>query len=350
MRKIKIAQIGVGHDHAGVIFSALNRLTDIFEVVGYAEVPEDNIPDAWAQERLKKERYNYQTAKKYTVEELLSMSDLDAVAIETYDLNLVKYAQMAADRGLHIHMDKAAGESAEAFEKLLSTVRKKRLAFNMGYMYRFNPAIRKAFEKVGRGEIGKTYSIDAEMSCYYDSDKRQWLDGFQGGMMQYLGCHLIDLIVRLQGVPEEIIPYNCSTKADGVQTKDLAFAVLKYSNGISTVKSSMLASGGYVRRHFVIQGENGTIDICPLEKYGEGPSYLISSKTTDYTLEDGWTGAGRTKESETFDRYGGMLTAFAAMVRGERGYEVDLETEARVERCLLAACGLPVDYKKKIEL
>ena len=183
MRKIKIAQIGIGHDHAAVVFSAINRLTDIFEVVGYAEVPEDDIPDPWAQDRLKKQKSNYQNAKKYTVEELFSMSDLDAVAIETYDLNLVKYAQMAADRGLHIHMDKAAGESAEEFERLLSTVKRKNLVFNMGYMYRYNLAIRKAFERVERGEIGKIYSIDAEMSCYYAADKRQWLDGFQGGMM-----------------------------------------------------------------------------------------------------------------------------------------------------------------------
>ena len=348
-RKIKIAQIGVGHDHAHVVFEALNRLTDVFEVVGYAEVPEDDLDYEWTKNNKQSRAYAYKNAKKYTVEELLAMPDLDAVTIETYDLNLVKYAQMAAEKGLHVHMDKAAGESAEEFEKLLSVVKQKRLAFNMGYMYRYNLAIQSAFERINQGEIGRVYSVDAEMSCYYAKDKREWLGGFQSGMMQYLGCHLIDLIVRLQGVPNEIIPYNCATLSENVTAKDLAFAVLKYDSGVSSVKSSMLDCGGYMRRHLLINGEKGTIEIRPLEYYA-GDSAKIKSKTTNYTVEDDWTGTGTQTESDTFDRYEGMLEAFALMVRGERGLEVDLETEARIQRCLLAAGGLPCDYKAEIKL
>ena len=348
MKKIRIAQIGTGHDHAGVTFAALRRLTDIFEVVGYAEVPEDDLDYIASKEHHKNDLWAYEGAKKYTVDELLSMRDLDAVAVETYDLNLVKYAQMAVNKGLHVQMDKAAGESAEEFEKLLKTVKEKKLVFNMGYMYRFNPLIRQAFERVRKGELGRVYSVEAEMNCYYGKDKREWLEKFQGGMMQYLGCHLIDLIVRLQGVPEEIIPYNYATGADGVQTKDVAFALLKYPNGISTVKSSMIDAGGYVRRHLTIHGEKGTIRICPLEK-GEGGVSNISTKMVDYLPSDGWHGLGRTTNSGVFDRYEGMLSAFAEMIRGERGLEVDLETEARVHRCLLTACGIPYEYKTKIE-
>ena len=283
------------------------------------------------------------------MEEILSMPDLDAVAVETYDLNLVKYAQMAAEKGLHIQMDKAPGESAEEFEKLLSTVKQKNLAFNIGYMYRFNPLIRQAFEKTKNGEIGKVYSVDTEMSCFYGKDKREWLNGFQGGMMQYLGCHLIDLVVRLQGVPDEIIPYNYATGVDGVDAKDVAFAVLTYPNGVSTVKASLICSGGYVRRHLTVCGEKGTICVTPLEKFAFSPSG-ITTRSTTYTPEDGWGGLGKSEESEPFDRYEGMLSAFAQMVKGERDREVDLETEARVHRCLLAANGMNVDYKGKINL
>ena len=87
-------------------------------------------------------------------------------------------------------------------------------------MYRFNPLIRNAFERVKNGELGKIHSIDAEMSCFRPKDKRDWLGFFQGGMMQYLGCHLIDLVVRLLGVPKEIIPLNCSTGYEGTVAKD----------------------------------------------------------------------------------------------------------------------------------
>lgn len=340
MSKIKIAQIGTGHDHASTTFAALRRLPDIFEVVGYAQVPEDDgVFEPWA----------YEGTKEYSVDEILNMSDLDAVTVETFDLNLVKYAQKAADKGLHVQMDKMP-DSVEGFEKLLSTVKKKDLAFNIGYMYRFNPLIRQAFEKAKSGELGRIYSVEADMSCIHGKEKREWLGKLPGGMMQYLGCHLVDLIVRMLGVPDEIIPYNYATGYDGVKSKDVAFAVLKYPNGISTVKTSALDCGGYVRRSLAIHGEKGTIEIRPLEKNEGAPSY-ISTKATEYHPEDGgWTGYGKETKTDIFDRYELMLTAFAAMVRGEKNYEVDLETEAIVNRCALAACGTVCDYKKSVSL
>ncbi len=352
MKKIKIAQIGTGHDHADQVFTSLKAMRDIFDVVGYAKVPEDERGYAWRENHFKRVACAYENAKEYTVDEILAMPDLDAVAIETFDLNLVKYAQMAADRGLHIHMDKAAGESAEEYEKLLSTIKEKNLAFNIGYMYRFNPAIQHTFEKVKSGEIGKIHSVDAEMNCYYASDKREWLEQFQGGMMQYLGCHLVDLIVRLRGVPDEIIPYNIASGADGLKTKDMAFAVFKYEDGICTVRSSMLDVGGSARRHIIVNGEKGTIAISPMERVEpqqKGYVYALSTTLEQYYLENSW-GEGKKTTYEVFDRYQGMLAAFAEMVCGERGYEVDMETEARVQRCLLAANGMQCDYKAKINL
>ena len=44
MRKVKIAQIGIGHDHAGQIMNTLRNMSEVFEVVGYA-IPEDDTTD-----------------------------------------------------------------------------------------------------------------------------------------------------------------------------------------------------------------------------------------------------------------------------------------------------------------
>ena len=35
MKKIRIVQIGIGHDHATAAIGSLRKLTDLFEVVGY---------------------------------------------------------------------------------------------------------------------------------------------------------------------------------------------------------------------------------------------------------------------------------------------------------------------------
>lgn len=47
-------------------------------------------------------------------------------------------------------------------------------------------------------------------------------------MMFFLGCHLMDPILQLQGVPERIIPLNKSTGYEGI---------LEYKNGVSYVKN-----------------------------------------------------------------------------------------------------------------
>lgn len=352
MKKIKIAQIGIGHDHAADIFSTLQYLNNDFDLVGYAEVPGDDLPYEWTKKNYQAKQDVYKNAKKYTVEEILAMPDLDAVAIETFDESLVKYAQMAADRGLHIHMDKASGLDINAFEKLLSTVKQKNLVFNMGYMYRFNPSVQETVERIKKGEIGKIHSIDAEMSCYYGSDKREWLESLPCGMMQYLGCHLVDLVVRLQGVPEEIAAFNSATGYDNVSAQDLGFAVFKYADGVSTVKSNMLDCGGFLRRHLIVNGELGSLIVSPFEKAeGKTEEYLVgmSSKLTSYSLKEAW-GEGVEKKIPTFDRYFSMLLAFAGTVRGERKAEVDLETEARIARCLIAACGRDCNFKGEIKL
>lgn len=347
MKKIKIAQIGVGHDHAGQIMETLRRMSDIFEVVGYAIPDDDETSFEWQKNLLKSCESKYEGIPRYTVEEILSMPDLDAVAIETFDLLLVKYAQMAADRGLHIHMDKAPGESAEAFEQLLSTIKRKDLVFSIGYMYRFNPQVVRVFECAKNGEFGKIHSIDAEMSCFYVKGKRDWLSSFQGGMMQYLGCHLIDLAVRLMGVPEEIIPINVSTAYQGTTAKDCSLAILRYPNGVATVRSSMGDCGSFGRRHLIVNGAEKCMEVRPMERHEKDDRfrYALSSDSTSYAVR-----GSEHEHSDIFDRYQGMLASFAEMLRGNRKYNIDLETEAIVHRCLLAACGIECNYKEKIEL
>ena len=97
MKKIKIAQIGAGHDHANAAISTLKLQSDIYDLVGYAVVDGDEPVydnNQWA----------YEGVKKMTVDEILNYPELDAVCIETEDRRLTEYAVMAAEKGLHIQM------------------------------------------------------------------------------------------------------------------------------------------------------------------------------------------------------------------------------------------------------
>lgn len=103
-KRIRIAQIGIGHNHAADKMVALRALTDDFEVVGFAE---DN--PVWLEQRGGLEAYR--GLRRMTEAEVLGMEGLDAVAVETDGFELVPTALRCAERNLHIHFDKPGGES-----------------------------------------------------------------------------------------------------------------------------------------------------------------------------------------------------------------------------------------------
>ena len=337
MKKIKIAQIGVMHDHASAAIGSLKRISHIFDLIGYARPDDDG--KAYLEP--------YKDVPEMTVEEILNYPGLDAVAIETNELNLTKYARMAADRGLHIHMDKPGGTSAEDFDKLIDTVNEKKLVFSTGYMYRFNPQVTKALEMAKRGDFGDIYAIEAHMDCLHPAEKRQWLGQFPGGMMFFLGCHLIDLIVQFMGVPDEVIPMNAAIGHEGTTSEDYGMAVLKYKGVPSFAKSCAAEPGGFMRRQLVICGTKGTMEIKPLEYFVEGGLQKTDMRFVDMELaeKDGWGSIGELTPSEVYNRYDTMMTTFAKTVAGEIPNTYNNEYERQLYKIVLASCGVDIDYK-----
>lgn len=339
MNKIKIAQIGVSHDHARDIFDSINALEDVFEVVGFAvcdgeEKFFESLP----------ERNIFSDKKRMSVEELLHIPDLRAVTIECREQELIKYAKQAAERGLHIHMDKPGSGAHEEFCSLLELCKKKNLIFHIGYMYRYNPAVQKAIEMVSSGKIGKIYSVEAQMSCLLTEEKRKWLNDLDGGMMFYLGCHLIDLVLQIQGDPQAVIPLNASSGFDGTESQDLGMAVLQYENGPSFVRTNAVEVGGGVRRQLVILGENGSIEIRPLERWlrhWNGRKNIVSEFREIYK-EEALKGGGMFCPERTqigpFNRYDTMMTSFVEMVSGVRRNRYTYEYEQKLHKILLQAC------------
>ena len=83
--------------------------------------------------------------------------------------------------------------------------------------------------------------------------------------IDHVGCHLIDLVVQFCGFPDEIVPFNVGTKLRGVECIDCGFAVLRYRDGVSFVKTAATELNGVNRRSLVICGEKATVEIRPLE-------------------------------------------------------------------------------------
>ena len=338
MKRIRIAQIGMNrYSHAPEVFTTLKLHPEVFELVGYALVEDERETCA---HKLK----FFDGFPELSLDEILNDPTIEAVAVETDEIHLNKYAQMAADAGKHIHMEKPGSQNLADFERLIDTMRKSEKVFHTGYMYRYNPLISKAIERAKANEFGSVYSVEAHMSRFDDKACRQWFESFKGGMMFYLGCHLIDLVIQIQGFPKNIIPLNTRTGIDGVDTEDLGFAVLQYENGVSVVRMGGAEIGGFDRRQLVICGSKGTLEIKPLEacipESKCGKEYMMSAKQRECALDKNGVFKTSEIESEPFQRYEKMLLSFAEMVRGEKKNPYTLDYELELFRIILKCCGV----------
>ncbi len=327
MKKLKVAQIGAEHDHAECIINSIIKNNDIFELGGYA------IPEGEKNIAPK----TYENIKQLSVDDILNMSELDAVIIETSEPNLTKYALASAERGFHIHMDKPGGMDLKDFEKLITTVKANNTILHLGYMYRYNPAVIKLFEDIKNGKLGEIYSVEAHMNCMHNPTKRQWLETYKGGQMFYLGCHLIDLIYRIMGEPKEVIPLNCSTGIDGVTSEDYGMAVLKYKNGVSFAKTCATEPLGFMRRQLVVCGSKGTVQLCPFEAYEGDGLYTVVRKA--YNDIFNWGNDGTKYRTDKFDRYDTMMRSFAQYITKEKTNSYSYDYELELYKLLLKCCG-----------
>ena len=256
MKKIKIGQIGIGHNHGEAKMIAVRKFSELFDVVGYAEENEE-----WIKKRSNLKCY--QGLKRLSVDEVIKQSD--AVLVETDVWNLTEVAQKCVDAGKHIHMDKPASGTLEEYKHLLDTAKEKELIVQLGYMYRYNPAVLKCFEHIKNSDLGEIYSINAEMSTYHGIDFKKWLKNFKGGIMYILGSHLVDLIVYILGEPQKINSFLKHTSLDGVDFEDNNLAVLEYEKALARIYVSSVEVNGWGRRQLMVSGSKGTVNIMPLE-------------------------------------------------------------------------------------
>ncbi|HML49411.1 MAG TPA: Gfo/Idh/MocA family oxidoreductase, partial [Clostridia bacterium] len=258
----------------------------------------------------------------------------DAVFCEGHELRSVSDAQKCIDRGMHVHLDKPGGTDIAAFEKLLRDADEKGLTLQMGYMYRYNPAMRYILKSVRDGKLGTITGIDGSFSIWHDAEKRRWLGQFPGGMMFYIGCHIIDMIMLINGVPLGVTPFNRSSDWDNDGSMDSSFAVMDYPHGICTIRTNATELNGYARRRLLVVGTKGSIEIQPLEcptlvretmlENAEGCKCVDASRSVfpGYLI----------------GRYDGMMLEFAACARGEMRNPYSSEYELALQKVLLEAC------------
>jgi predicted dehydrogenase len=323
---IRIGQIGVGHAHASKL--SVYRASADYEVVGIVE------PDKSLREKAKTEGA-FRDLPWLTQEQLLNAPGVQAILVETQVRDLLDTAEACVSAGKHVHLDKPAGESLPHLERILAAAKKQRLLVQMGYMYRYNPAIILLRQFLRQGWLGEVFEVHTVMSKVLDAEDRRAQAEYRGGMMFELGCHIMDLVVGVLGEPAEVAAFSQHASSREDKLLDNMLAVLKYPKAIATVKSSAQEVDGGARRHFVVCGSGGTFHIQPLDN----PSAHITlrEKQGDYK-------AGQQDiQFPKFTRYIADAADMAKIIRGEKETDFSYEHDLAVQRTLLKACAMPLD-------
>jgi predicted dehydrogenase len=322
--KIKIGQIGVGHAHATKL--EVYRRSPDYDVVGIVE-PDQQLREAAAGQAA------FRDLPWLTEEQLLNVPGLAAVTVETRVRDLLATAQRCIDAGKHICLDKPAGQSLPQYRRLLDSASQKKLLVQMGYMYRYSPAVILLRQFLRDGWLGDVFEVHTVMSKVVGREERKKLAEFRGGIMFELGCHVIDLVIGVLGQPDRVHPFPRRSGPADDGLADNMLAVLEYPRAAATVKSSALEVDGFARRHFVVCGQLGTFHIQPLDS--PGVRYALDRDRGEYHK------GTHELSLPQFTRYVADAADMARILRGEKECDFSYAHDLAVQETVLQASGMP---------
>lgn len=334
MQKIKIGQIGICHEHANGKINSLRKMGDVYEIVGVVDDRYMTGAKFLPAELMKP----YEGLKFMSEEELLNTPGLQAVTVETPNTDLVPTAMRCMERNLAMHMDKPGGENMKDFAKLLKGCEKKNLPFQMGFMFRNNPAMQFCLNAAQKNWLGDIFEVQTSMNHNYGgAEYQKYLSSFKGGIMFNLGCHLIDFIAKLLGRPDNVHSFLKIAPNIAEKPKNCCLAVLEYPLATATVRVSSLEVDGLNNRRLKVCGTKGSIELCPVEHFDGKPLMMELRLLEDN--EEYKAGTHTIDLGIKTDRYLEQLLELAKIIRGEIKNPYTYKHDYLVQEICLAAAG-----------
>jgi len=242
-----IAFLGVDHPHAAGWRQLLDNFSDQIEIT--AIMPGFGGTTHSLEEKLAS------VPRFDTVDALLADGQFEgAVVCLPNDEGPQALAQLAA-AGKHILAEKPAAGSAEDVQPIIDAVEKSGVAYQSGYMWRYDDLANRLRAMVSQGRFGQMISV--EMTYITSDVKRRGPDHYlfdaavsTGGFFNWLACHYLDLLLYI--LDEPIVGVTARTgvfSAEPCSVEDGGVAIFDLkSGGLATF------TGGYWIPRW--QGEN----------------------------------------------------------------------------------------------
>jgi predicted dehydrogenase len=321
--KIRAAVVGTGHAHANGKISALKSVPR-FELAGICE-PHDE----------PRTHPVFQGVKWLTLDEVLEDRSIRLVAVESRVQHNLDLAEKCVAAGKFVHLDKAPGEDLARLRRLFDQAAGKGLTVQMGYQWRYLPAMRSAIEAARKGWLGEIRAVRATINKVIPPSERRQLALFRGGMMFELGCHMVDRVVDTLGKPRSVSTVLRRDGADDLA--DNCLAIFEYDKALAEIYIAAHQPTGAAHRTFEIQGTNGTATVRPFSN----AKLIIELHAAAGPFHAGMTDV--TLPPEPKPSYSPDLLELADVANGERKPAYGVAHDLAAHEALLRACGFRID-------
>ena len=319
-KPIRVAMIGTAHGHALSKVKALRSMAE-YDFAGVHR-PDTSEPAV-------------QDVREVTLAEILNDTSIELLAIESGDFaHNLTLAQQCVSANKFVHLDKPPGADLAAFRSLLAEAASRKRIVQMGYQWRYQPAMHAAIDAARKGWLGSIYRFRASIDKLVPPHERHEIAKFPGGMMFSEGCHLVDRAVDLLGKPTKITGIIRCDSSNADRLADNNLVILQYERAIAEISLAGFSAHGNRYRYLEILGSNGQARVQPYSPFRlsvdldrpAGP-YKSGEQTMELPSPPGLTYTPDFREMAAVIRHGAKPSYTA---------EHDLITH----ETLLRACGM----------
>jgi predicted dehydrogenase len=173
------------------------------------------------------------------VDDLLADPDVDAVLIHSKSDAMVDLAVASLQAGKAVLVEKPGGRDVADLDRLVSAVDQTGGICQVGYNFRYSPAVELSQRAVSEGWLGTIGQARLHGACSLNEAATSHLNqsGDMGGALFVIGCHVIDLMLHHFGLPDSVnalVP-KLVDAIPGDNREDAAGAIFRYHDKIVTV-------------------------------------------------------------------------------------------------------------------
>lgn len=265
MRKIRIAVLGLHHDHVWRNLEELSRLEGA-ELVGAA----DPFPELREKYRA---LYGGETRECHRAFLDEFGDGIDAAFIFGNNRISEDWTVDACGRGIHCLVEKPMAATLSGADRMLAAAERSRVRLMISWPFNWWPQLQHAMELAANGGIGHLWQVKyraahqgpVELGCskyFCDWLYDETLNG-AGALMDYC-CYGAVLAQAMLGAPASVSGVKLSTglKPD-LTLEDNAILVMTYPHALATTEASWTQIGKLTAYTTVFYGSEGTLMVEP---------------------------------------------------------------------------------------